>query len=181
MAQLFPGETSIRSGPVTLVGPMGPRSGTLTLTNQAMVFEGPGLGPVGPMRPGMGPRFGGRPGFGGRAGFGGGPGYGPRGPGGGAGVLRIPLWRCRTAAAANGPQGAGVQLTLLSRELFVQTDDAPGWAAAINQARANAPPPPPGAMGPGGGPGRAAMPRCEYCGQLSQTTATHCESCGAPF
>jgi hypothetical protein len=97
------------------------------------------------------------------------------------GVLRIPLWRCQKAAAANGPQGAALELDLLSRQLFVQTDDAAGWAAAINQARAAAPPPPPGMMGPGGGMGRGQMPRCDYCGQLSQANATHCESCGAPF
>lgn len=171
MVQLMPGETSLRSGSASLLGPQGPRPGTLTLTTQALVFEGPGGARGGGRRPGFGPRFGGRPGF------------GPRGPGGGgmAGVLRIPLWRCRNAAVANGPQATALELDLLSRQLFVQTDDAAGWAAAINQARATAPPPPPGALAPGGGVGRAQLPRCDYCGQLSSVNATHCESCGAPF
>lgn len=174
MPNLLPGEILLRTGPVVWTPPQGPpRSGTLSLTNQALLFEGPvpwGGGPGGPRGPMMGPR---RPMM--RPGFGARPGMGP-------GLLRIPLWRCRGAAVVNGPNGAGLNVQLLQRQLFFTLAEPEAWAAAITQARASAPPAPPGALG--GGPAGAphgAMPRCEYCGQLSQAAATNCEHCGAPF
>lgn len=179
MANLQPNESVLKSGAVTWVGPQGPpRTGTLSVTNLALIFEGPipwgGGGPRGPMM-GRGPMM--RPGprmM--RPMMGGGP---PPMP---PGELRIPLWRCRGATAAAGGPGAGLTVQLLSRQIFFTTENPVEWAAVINQARAAAPPAPPGAMGgPGAGPGRAAMPRCEYCGQLSQAAATKCEHCGAPF
>lgn len=100
------------------------------------------------------------------------------------GELRIGLWRCRQASVVHGPRGPVLEVELLARRLFFRTEDNEGWARAINQARASAPPPPPGALVPGRVPGafgRGAMPRCEYCGHLSAATATKCESCGAPF
>jgi hypothetical protein len=163
--------SAIKSGPVAFLGPRGARPGNLTLTAQDLIFDGPM--PRGPPmgRPGMGGRFGGRPGM------------GPRGPGPmEEGELRIPLWRCRQATSRPGPQGPVLELQLLSRVVAFGTNDADAWAAAINQARANAPPPPPGAMG--GGPGAAAAPpmrRCEYCGRLSPANLAKCENCGAPF
>lgn len=173
MANLLPGENLLRTAAVVWVPLQGPpRNGTLTLTNQALLFEGPlpwgGGGPRRPMM--MGPR---RPMMR--------PGMGPR-PAMAPGLLRIPLWRCRSASAANGPDGPGLTVVLLQRQLFFRVSDAEAFAAAITQARALAPPAPPGALaGPPGGAARAAMPRCEYCGQLSAATATTCEHCGAPF
>jgi hypothetical protein len=163
----------IKSGPVVLLGPRGARPGNLTLTAQDLVFDGPvPRGPPMMGRPGPGGRFGGRPGF------------GPRGPGAMEdGELRIPLWRCRQASSVPGPQGAALQLELLSRTLVLSTNDAAGWAAAINQARANAPPPPHGAMagGAGGAPPVTPMRRCDYCARLSPANVPKCENCGAPF
>lgn|GEM_PF-530708 len=163
--------TPLRTGSAVWIEPPPPRPGTLTLTTEAITFDGPGGRGPPPMRPMFrGPRPM-RPGFGPRG--------GPGGMGGGS--LRIPLWRCRGATAVNGPQGPALQLELLSRRVVFGTPEAAAWAAAINEARARAPPPPPGVMAGPGGAGRGAMPRCEYCGQLSQPSATKCESCGAPF
>ena len=141
----------------------------MTLTDRALIFEGPVPWAAG----GGGPIMRGRPGFVQ-------PRFGP-GPAAGlhAGELRIPLWRCRGASAVPGPSGTGLNLQLLSRQVFFATNEAEAWSAAIEQARLLAPPAPPGALAGAGG--RAAMPRCEYCGQLSAATATKCEHCGAPF
>ncbi len=164
MVELQPGETVIRSAQVVWVGGPGPRPGTLTLTNRAVIFEGPV--PVGP--PGA-------------------PGAGP--PTLEEGIRRIPLWRCRAARVSPGPAGLRLELDLLQRSIFFRTPDPQGWAAAVNQAKATAPPPPPGAgAGPTGPPTgaviaarRAAMPKCAYCGNLNAPMATHCKSCGAPL
>lgn len=179
--QLESGESQILTAAVTWIGPPAPRQGTLTLTNQALIFEGPvpagGGGGGGMGRPMM------RPGFRGPMG-----GMGPRGFGGGPppmvpGTLRIPLWRCRGASVVPAPQGGGnlLQVQLLSRVIAFNLPQPEAWAAAVVQARASAPPPPPGAMGPGGGPGPAAMPRCDYCGRLSPAGSPKCANCGAPF
>jgi hypothetical protein len=164
MVDLQPGETVLRSAAVVWVGGPGPRPGTLTLTNHAVIFEGPV--PVGP--PG---------------------GAAPGPPTLEEGIRRIPLWRCRAARVSPGPAGPRLELDLLQRSIFFRMPDAPAWAAAINQAKAAAPPPPPGALAGGGGASpaaavaarRAAMPKCAYCGNLSPPMATHCKSCGAPF
>ncbi len=187
MPSLQPGETLLRTGAVVWVGPQGPpRPGTLSVTNHALIFEGPTPegwgGPPRPMGPGpfRGPGPGLRPGM--RPGVGGPPGE--------PGVLRIPLWRCRGASVVSTPQGPGLHVQLLQRQIVFTAEGPEQWASVITQARATAPPPPPGAMG--GGPGgprgppnpgamRAAMPRCGYCGQLSAVSATKCEHCGAPF
>jgi hypothetical protein len=183
VAQLEPGESQILSAPVTWIGPPAPRQGILTLTNHALIFEGPV--PMGGGGGGGRPMMM-RPGFRGPMG-----GMGPRGFGGGPppmqqGTLRIPLWRCRGATVLPNPQGGGnlLQLQLLSRVIAFSLPQPDAWAAAVTQARASAPPPPPGAMGPGGGmggPGGAPMPRCDYCGRLSPAGSPKCENCGAPF
>ena len=96
--------------------------------------------------------------------------------------LHIPLWRCQNATVATDARGTFLEVDLLSRRVYFQVEDAAGWAAVINQARASAPAAPPGFAGPGGpGVSRAQMPKCPYCGQRSQPMATKCESCGAPF
>jgi hypothetical protein len=160
MPTLEPGETVLRTGPVVWVGgPQGPRRGVLSVTNHALLFEasGPPLSP---------PTLAGATGSG--------P---PR-------EVRIGLWRCRRATVSSGPRGPVVEVELLARRVFFRVEEPAIWIETINRARATAPPPPPGAIGPGGGrPGaaRAAMPRCDYCGRLSAGTAIRCESCGAPF
>ena len=177
MPNLLAGESQLRTANVVWAGPEGPRPGTLTLTNQALIFEGPV--PQGPPGPRPGP-FRGPPGrFGPPRGFGApGPGRPMLAPG----VLRIPLWRCRQAVVRPGPEGNVLEVDLLQRSPIFRLPEPEAWAAAINQARATAPPPPPGAMGGGpGGPGRAPMPRCEYCGNLSPTGSPKCTSCGASF
>jgi hypothetical protein len=162
---LQPGETVVRETPVVWVGPPGPRAGTLTLTNRALIFDGPIV-----VQP---------------------PGGAPRGPDSGPpqleqGERRIPLWRCRGATVSQGPAGIRLEVDFLQWRAFFRTAEPGNWATAINQARATAPPPPPGAnLGPGGAPGiaaaRAAMPRCAYCNNLNAPMATHCKSCGAPL
>ena len=162
MVALQPGETVVRTGAVTWVGPPGPRPGHLTVTNHAILFEGPIARRAPPAGPGMPP--------------------GP--PVVAPGELRIPLWRCRNAAVEQRPAGPILGVDLLHRRIFFRCDDAPGWAAAINEARSHAPPPPPGALeranAPGAGPGRPPK-HCEYCGHQSPPSAAKCESCGAPF
>jgi hypothetical protein len=167
MVDLQPGETVIHSAPTVWLGGPGPRQGVLTLTNRAIIFEGPV--PTAP------------------------PGGAPNAPSVFApGVRRIPLWRCRQATSSPGPAGGPrLELDLLQHSVFFRVPDPEPWANAVNQARAQAPPAPPGAMAGGGGGGppsgaaiaarRAAMPRCEYCGNLSGPMATHCTSCGAPL
>jgi hypothetical protein len=160
MVTLEPGESVLRSGSVVWVGPPGPRPGTLTLTNHALVFEGP---IPRPMRPGAAMRA-----------------QLPPVPG----ELRIALWRCRGAANVNSPQGPVLEVELLHRSLFFRIEAIDAWVQEIGRARAGAPPPPPWALKPEGAPtvrGRTAMPRCDYCGHLNAPTATKCESCGAPF
>jgi hypothetical protein len=164
MVELNPGETVVHSGSVVWVGGGVPRPGTLTLTNHALLFEGPI--PVGPPGP---------------------PGSGP--PALQQGVRRIPLWRCRDAKVSPGPAGPRLELVLLEHSIFFRTPEHPQWAAAINQARATAPPPPPGMAGGGAAANpaaaiaarRAALPKCTYCGTISGAMATKCESCGAPL
>jgi len=162
MVTLEAGEAVFRTGPVVWVGPAGPRPGTLSVTNHALVFEGP---IPRPMRAGP---------WGGR----------PRTVTLVPGELRIALWRCRTAFTANGPRGPVLEVELLARRLFFRADDVEGWARAINQARATAPPAPEGALtrlGAPSGPVSSAMPRCEFCGHLNAVGSTKCQSCGAPF
>jgi len=163
MVTLEPGESVVKTGPVRWVGREGERPGVLTLTNHALIFEGPipqftpggGMGP-GPMR---------------RWARAGPPPLAP-------GTLRIPLWRCRGAAAIPGPSGSELGVQLLRRSFLLRTNEAEAWAAAIRTARASAPPPPPGMMGVGG---RAAPVHCDYCGRSSPPGSTRCTSCGAPF
>ncbi len=170
MVALGPGESIVKSGPVRWVGREGERPGILTLTNHAIIFEGPipqqppgaGMAP-GPMRrrAWAGPSMGGPPVL-------------------VPGVLRIPLWRCRGAASIPGPSGSDLGLQLLQRSILFRTNEADAWAPAIRQARASAPPPPPGMMGIGGGPGPTNL-HCDYCGRLSPPRSLKCVSCGAPF
>src|SRR5208283_4718043 len=170
MVELEPGETVLKTGPVRWVGREGERAGVLTLTNHALIFDGP----VPPRPPG--------------AGMGGGPmrrrawaaqrGAGP--PVLVPGTLRIALWRCRGAAAIPGPSGNDLGVQLLQRSFLLRTSEADAWAPAIRQARASAPPPPPGAMGAGRG-GVPANLHCDYCGKQSSPPATRCTTCGAPF
>jgi hypothetical protein len=171
MVTLETGESVIKTGPVRWVGREGERPGVLTLTNHAILFEGPipqalpgaGPGPPGPMR--------GRPWAAQRA-------AGP--PRLVAGTLRIPLWRCRGAASIPGPSGSDLGIQLLQRSLLLRTGEADIWAPAIRQARASAPPPPPGMMG-GHGAGAPANLHCEYCDRPSPPGSLKCVSCGAPF
>ena len=166
MVALEPGETVIKSGPVRWVGREGERPGVLTLTNRAIVFEGPvpQAPPGGPPGPGgmrrrawaaqrMGP-----------------PTLVP-------GVLRIPLWRCRGAAAIPGPTGSDLGVQLLQRSFVLRTNEADQWAPVIRTARASAAPPPPGMRGPGA----LQNLHCDYCGHSSPPGSTRCSSCGAPF
>jgi len=191
MVLLNPGETIVRQAAATRVNPQGTRDGTLTLTNQRLVFEAEipgGIGSPAVTRTTIdAPLFRIR----------------------NASVPKPLLGKPRLEVEL--PQQVG---------LF-QVDDADGWYQAIAQARAAAPPPPPGAgigggPGMGGGPGRgpggrpwmgprgrgmggwrgpgggmgggpggggpaapAVVLRCRYCGNLNPPTATKCESCGA--
>ena len=162
MPNLLPGERVLRTGSVAWAGRPGIAPGTLTLTNRAMIYEGPV--PAGPPE-------------------------GPSVPGGQfePGARRIPLWRCRAARSSPGPAGGPrLELDLLQHSIFFRTNEPDAWAHAINEARASAPPPPPGGAGGGGGaPGiaarRAAMSKCAYCGNLNAPMATKCASCGAPL
>ena len=167
MPTLEQGETVIKTGPVRWVGRDGERAGMLTLTNHAMIFEGP----IPQMPPGgMGPP-GRRAWMARRAGP---PVLVP-------GTLRIPLWRCRGAAAIPGPSGADLGVQLLRRSFLLRTTEAEAWAVAIRQARASAPPPPPGVMMPGAGAIGAAPLHCDYCDRTSPAGSDRCHSCGAPF
>lgn len=166
MVTLEDGESVIKTGPVRWVGREGERPGVLTLTNHALIFEGPvpqfppgaGAGP-GPMRRGAWAA----------------PRRGP--PALVPGTLRIPLWRFRGAAAIPGPSGSDLGIQLLQRSFVLRTNEAEVWAPAIRQARASAPPPPPGVMGGG----RRPNLHCDYCGRLSPPGSTKCTTCGAPF
>jgi hypothetical protein len=170
MVNLEAGESVVKAGPVRWVGREGERPGVLTLTNHALVFEGPvperppgaGLGP-GPMR---------------RRAWAAQRGAGP--PVLVAGILRIPLWRCRGAAAIPGPSGSDLGIQLLQRSIVLRTTEADAWAPAIRKARASAPPPPPGMTG-GAGAGAPANLHCDYCGRLSPPASLKCVNCGAPF
>src|SRR5208282_18622 len=105
MVELEPGETVLKTGPVRWVGREGERAGVLTLTNHALIFDGP----VPPRPPG--------------AGMGGGPmrrrawaaqrGAGP--PVLVPGTLRIALWRCRGAAAIPGLPATNVGFRSFNR------------------------------------------------------------------
>lgn len=158
MVLLRSGETPIVSGRAIVHTQAGPRAGTLTLTNLAIVFETPGAPP--PPGDGWGP---------------------PGGPS--TNEYRIGLWRVRQALGAKGPNGLILQVNLLARVLYIQVDDIPGWAAALTEALAHAPPPPPEVQARRAQ--RKGMPapptRCSYCGQLSPAGSTKCASCGAPF
>lgn len=161
MVNLENGETILRTGRVAWAAQGGARPGTLTVTNHALIFEGPIPRPTHPERP-----------------------PGQRGPFTTVpGELRIGLWRCRNASTAPSGFGGNLDVELLQRHLFFQVDDVGAWAQTINAARAAAPPRPPNAGGGGPGPaGRGPpMPRCDYCGNLSPSGSTHCQSCGAPF
>jgi len=163
MVVLEGGEAALRSGKVVFFGQGtsgGSHPGTLTITNHALIFEGPIPKPAHPERP-----------------------PGQRGPFTvEPGVLRVPLWRCKNASLAPSGFGGNLDVELLQRHLFFQVDDVTAWAQTINSARVAAPPPPPGVTGRGGGPGRGpAMPRCQYCGNLSPAGSPRCASCGAPF
>jgi len=167
MVTLEAGESLLKTGSVRWVGREGERPGVLTLTNHALIFEGP----VPQVPPG--------------AGMGGGPAMrrrawanAPPGPPTLVqGTLRIPLWRCRGAAAIPGPHGSDLGVQLLRRSFVLRTNEAEAWAPAIRAARASAPPPPPGIMGGGA---RAPL-HCDYCGRPSPPGSTKCVSCGAPF
>lgn len=171
MVTLEAGESVIKTGPVRWVGREGERPGMLTLTNRALVFEGPvpqfppgaGAG-QGPMRRRLwaGPASQGPPTL-------------------AEGTLRIPLWRCRGAAVLPGRSGSDLGIQLLRRGFVLRTNEAEAWAPAIRKARESAPPPPPGAIGVRG-PGRGATPvHCDYCGRTSPAGSLKCATCGAPF
>jgi len=168
MVTLEAGETVIKSGPVRWVGREGERSGVLTLTNHALLFEGPIPQP--PPEAGPGP-MGRRAWVARRAGP---PTLVP-------GTLRIPLWRCRGAASIPGPSENDLGVQLLRRSFLLRTTDADAWAPAIREARAHAPPPPPGMMIPGVAGGASAPVHCDYCGRTSPAGSDRCQSCGAPF
>jgi len=167
MVTLEQGETLIKTGPVRWVGREGERPGVLTLTNHALIFEGPvpqfspggGMGPGPVRRRSWAAQRGGPPPL-------------------VQGTLRIPLWRCRGAASIPGPSGNDLGVQLLRRSFVLRTTEADAWAPAIRQARASAPPPPPGVMIPGGA---AQNLHCDYCGRTSPAGSTRCTSCGAPF
>jgi hypothetical protein len=158
MVFLQSGETPLRSGPAVVMTQAGPRPGTLTVTNFAIVFETSGAPPPN--------------------GEGWGPGGGPAGN-----EYRIGLWRVRQALGAKGPSGPVLQVNLLARVLYFQIDDIAGWAAVLTQAQAHAPPrPPEDAAKRAQRKGLPPPPvRCQYCGQLSPPGSTKCQSCGAPF
>jgi len=158
MVLLQSGETPLRSGPAVVYTQGGPRPGTLTVTNQAIVFETSGAPP--PNGEGWG--------------AGGGP---------GRNEYRIGLYRVRQALGAKGPNGPVLQVNLLARVLYIGVDDIPAWAATLTAAQAHAPPPPPEdaarrAMRKGG---PAPPIRCGYCTRLSPAGSIKCVSCGAPF
>lgn len=169
MVALEAGESVIKTGPVRWVGREGERPGVLTLTNHALIFEGPipQWPPGGGMAPGPMRR---RAWAAQRTGP---PALAP-------GTLRIPLWRCRGAAAIPGPAGSELGVQLLQRSFVLRTAEADAWAPAIRQARASAPPPPPG-FGGLGRLGGAANLHCDYCGHSSPAGSTRCRACGAPF
>ena len=170
MVSLEEGESAIRTGPVRWVGREGERAGVLTLTNHALIFEGP--------IPQIPPGAAGGPGPMGRRAWvarGAGP------PTLVAGTLRIPLWRCRGAASIPGPSGNDLGVQLLRRSFLLRTTEADAWARAIRQARSTAPPPPPGIMVPGRTGGGAPSIHCDYCGRSSPAGSDRCRSCGAPF
>jgi hypothetical protein len=169
MVTLENGEAVIKTGPVRWVGREGERPGVLTLTNRALVFEGPI--PQGPP--------GGGPGMMRRRAWAGQPAAAP--PVLAPGTLRIPLWRCRGAAAIPGASGTDLGVELLQRSILFRTTEADGWAPAIRTARASAPPPPPGMRGPGGRGGAAVPLHCDYCGRASPPASLKCATCGAPF
>ncbi len=158
MVLLQSGEAPFRSGAAVVQTGAGPRPGTLTVTNQAIVFESSGAPPP--------------------QGEGWGKGGGPAGN-----EYRIGLYRVRQALGAKGPGGPVLQVNLISRVLYIQVDDIPGWAAVVSEAQSHAPPPPPDvearkAMKKGG---PAPPLRCGYCTQLSPAGSTKCTSCGASF
>jgi hypothetical protein len=161
MVLLQAGETPLRSGAVVVQTKTGPRQGTLTLTNMALVFEVAGAPPP----PGDG--------------------WGPAG-GPGGNEYRIGIWRVRQALGAKGPNGPILQVNLLSRVLYFQVDDIGAWASVIGEAQAHAPPPPQEvldrrAMKKAGAGAPPPPRRCGYCGRLSPATSTKCDTCGAPF
>ncbi|HEY6237723.1 MAG TPA: hypothetical protein VIZ68_00860, partial [Thermoplasmata archaeon] len=124
MVLLNSGETVLRQAAVTRINPQGTRDGTLTLTNQRLIFEAQipgGLGGPDLTRTTVdAPLFRIR----------------------NAAVPKPLLGKPRLEVEL--PQQVG---------LF-QLDDADGWYQALAQAKAAAPPPPPGAgLGPGMGPG----------------------------
>ncbi len=160
MTALEPGETILRTGTVGWIGGEGTRSGTLSLTNRALIFEGPvPQGAPGPGRRGSPPTF-------------------------APGVMRIGLWRCRNASVTTWQQSTVLDLELLQRHIYFQVDDPNAWSAEVNRARVTAPPPPPRVAERAGlnvaarGP---AMTRCPFCGNASPAGSTRCASCGAPF
>lgn len=167
MVTLEEGETVIKTGPVRWVGREGERAGVLTLTNHALIFEGPV--PQFPPGAGMGPMRR-RAWAAQRAGP---PVLVP-------GTLRIPLWRCRGAASIPGRSGSDLGVQLLRRSFLLRTTEADGWAPLIRQARASAPPPPPGMMA-AGGRGNASPLHCDYCGRSNPVGSARCASCGAPL
>jgi hypothetical protein len=171
MVSLEAGETVIKTGPVRWVGREGERAGVLTLTNHAIVFEGPI-----PQAPAPGSGTGAAP-MRRRA-------WAAQRSAGPLtlvqGTLRIPLWRCRGAAAIPGPSGSDLGIQLLQRSLLLRTPEADAWAPAIRQARASAPPAPPGAIGAGRFGARENR-HCDFCGRLSPPASLKCVNCGAPF
>ena len=170
MVTLEAGESVIKTGPVKWVGREGERPGVLTLTNHALLFEGPIPQPPPGAAAGPGPMR--------RRAWAAERAAGP--PVLVPGTLRIGLWRCRGAAAIPGPAGSDLGIELLQRSLLFRTTEAEVWAPAIRQARASAPPPPPGVRGMGRR-GSAPNRPCDYCGRSSPPRSTRCESCGAPF
>jgi hypothetical protein len=100
---------------------------------------------------------------------------------------RIGIWRVKGAEVTKGPNGPALQVNLLKRVLFIQTDDLPAWASAVGQAQANAGPIPPEVLArreanKAAKTGAPPPPRrCSYCNALSPAGSTKCASCGAPF
>ena len=144
------GERVIRQGAVLRINPQENRQGTLTLTDQRLVFEaqvpkGPQGQPI--VRTTID-----------------------------APLRRIK--NAGVVPGADGSPSLEVELPQ-QRGLF-KVPDPNGWLQAIVQARAAAPPPPAGPGAPAASGAPTVMVRCRYCGLLLPATASKCTGCGAP-
>lgn len=151
MVELFPGESVIRSGSVAWAGRPGIAPGTLTLTNRAMIYEGPlPAGPAGVRRiPLWRCRL-------------------ARSSPGPAGGPRLELDLLQQSIYFRTPEAdAWAQAINLARASAPPPPPGAGAGA--------------GGGVPNIAAARAAMPKCAYCGGLNAPMATRCKSCGAPL